>query len=145
MKTTTQTNHKNANPPPKGNSQTATNVANTVSLNGDGTVNFSNYVESHDFLDTLTQEEMLNTSPAPHQHTQESETESEDDVPYLDLNLKQGASDSRHSEDTPANPKTNTNKQDSLLNDSSSYLTAIMTYRLLPPRLKTWLKQAPPL
>jgi hypothetical protein len=107
MKTTTQTNHKNANPPPKGNSQTATNVANTVSLNGDGTVNFSNYVESHDFLDTLTQEEMLNTSPAPHQHTQESETESEDDVPYLDLNLKQGASDSRHSEDTPANPKTN--------------------------------------
>jgi len=110
MKTTTQTNHKNANPPTKGNNQTATNVANTVSLNGDGTVNFSNYVESHDFLDTLTQEEMLNTSPAPHQDTQESETESEDDVPYLNLNLKQGASDPRHSEDTPANPNTNDNQ-----------------------------------
>jgi len=108
MKTTTQTNHKNTNPPPKGNSQTAANVANNVSLNGDGTVNFSNYIESHDFLDTLTQDEVSNTSPAPHQDTQESETESEDEAANPDPNPKQGATDSRPSEETPA--KTNDKK-----------------------------------
>jgi hypothetical protein len=35
---------------PKGKSQISTN---SVSLNGDGTVNFSSYVENNDFLDTL--------------------------------------------------------------------------------------------
>jgi len=73
MKHNTQTNYKTPNPLPKGKSQISTN---SVSLNGDGTVNFSSYVENNDFLDNLTQDEGINANPDPHQDSQESGSES---------------------------------------------------------------------
>jgi hypothetical protein len=126
---------------PKGKSQISTN---SVSLNGDGTVNFSSYVENNDFLDTLTQDEDINTVPAPHQESQESESESESgkDSTASDFDAKKEAAIAHLLAETPT--KTNDKAARLPIKKFLVLIDCNTLYQSLPFKLKQWLKRSPP-
>jgi len=98
-------------------------------------VNFSNYVESHDFLDTLTQDDDISFNPNPHQDSQKSDSESEDEATTSDLSNKQEAFSVRFMEETPL--KTNDKRISQPLKRFSVQLDHNVSASIITPQTKT--------
>jgi tellurite resistance protein len=140
MNSNKNTNKKTTTPPFNGKNQVSTQVSNSVANTGDGVVNFSNYVENNDFLDTLTQEEENFFKPTLHQHSENSEqSDSDEDSNTLKPDPKNGTATELVTEETPK--KTN-DKPTAFLKKVSLLLDQNISVPVITPQGKPPLKPA---